>query len=238
MTYCCCRARWADNLTRMRRVRGVGVRILRRSSRQRGARDMRHGRENHPRASLKHPLDRKPSSRWGRQRRQNSSYAIVEPSEATARSLASPRLDSRRRPSRIHEADEALVTRGTIGCSGGPRPPCSAHALTQGFPSPIACVPRSGNARNDLPCAWQPRPASKVRRVNRITWSVPVPTAFGLDPEALPPGADGVKAEEGETGGLVRQGFRRLAVAPYNGLPQVRNRAGGAAQDLPGLGFL
>lgn len=68
-----------------------------------------------------------------------------------------------------------------------------------------------------------PRPASKVRRVNRISWSVTVPTAFGLNADALPPATRDPNTDQGEAASILQQGFRKVAVVPFNGLPQVGN---------------
>lgn len=77
---------------------------------------------------------------------------------------------------------------------------------------------RSASVRVD----WKPREASQSRRANRITWTVPVPTAMGLDPKALPEPPSERERGEDQRSRHVRQGFRRVAVANFNGVPQVR----------------
>lgn len=86
-------------------------------------------------------------------------------------------------------------------------------------PCPSSFVPRgdTGNSHSNR----NARPASSSRRVNRITWAVTVPTAFGLDPETLSATPQDLDAELGERACTVRQGSRRLAVIPFDGLPQV-----------------
>ncbi|CAN0394731.1 unnamed protein product, partial [Hapterophycus canaliculatus] len=66
----------------------------------------------------------------------------------------------------------------------------------------------------------KPREASQSRRANRITWTVPVPTAMGLDPKALPEPPSERERGEDQRSRHVRQGFRRVAVASFNGVPQ------------------
>lgn len=70
------------------------------------------------------------------------------------------------------------------------------------------------------------REASQSRRANRITWTVPVPTAMGLDVKALPEPPSERERGEDQRSRHVRQGSRRIAVASFNGIPQVSERAG------------
>lgn len=86
-------------------------------------------------------------------------------------------------------------------------------------PCPSSFVPRgdTGNSHRNR----NARPASSSRRVNRITWDVIVPTAFGLDPETFSATPQDLDADLGERAYTVRQGCRRLAVVPFDGLPQV-----------------
>lgn len=67
------------------------------------------------------------------------------------------------------------------------------------------------------------RAASTSRRVNRITWTVPVPTALGLDPTVLQAVAKERELGESQNSRHARQGFRRVAVTNFNGLPQVHD---------------
>eukprot|EP00903_Cladosiphon_okamuranus_P010672 g10089.t1 len=64
------------------------------------------------------------------------------------------------------------------------------------------------------------REASQSRRANRITWTVPVPTAMGLDVKALPEPPSERERGEDQRSRHVRQGPRRIAVANFNGIPQ------------------
>lgn len=68
------------------------------------------------------------------------------------------------------------------------------------------------------------REASQSRRANRITWTVPVPTAVGLDVKALPEPPSERERGEDQRSRHVRQGARRIAVASFNGIPQVGGR--------------
>lgn len=65
------------------------------------------------------------------------------------------------------------------------------------------------------------REASTSRRANRITWTIPLPTAMGLDGAAMPPAATEREKGEGQSSRNAKQKFRRVAVTGFNGLPQV-----------------
>ncbi|CAM9994382.1 unnamed protein product, partial [Choristocarpus tenellus] len=94
------------------------------------------------------------------------------------------------------------------------------YFVTSGVEVTINPFIETGNFPNGTYFNGTVREASTSRRCNRITWSVPVPTAFGLDAEALPEVTREPKEEEGERGTVLRQGFRRIAVTPFNGYPQ------------------
>ncbi|CAM9522259.1 unnamed protein product [Ectocarpus sp. 13 AM-2016] len=64
------------------------------------------------------------------------------------------------------------------------------------------------------------REASQSRRANRITWTVPIPTAMGLDPTKLPEPPSERERGEDQRSRHVRQGARRIAVTNFNGIPQ------------------
>ncbi|CAN0508263.1 unnamed protein product, partial [Ectocarpus sp. 8 AP-2014] len=78
----------------------------------------------------------------------------------------------------------------------------------------------TGNFPNGTWFNGTTREASQSRRANRITWTVPVPTAMGLDPTKLPEPPSERERGEDQRSRHVRQGARRIAVTNFNGIPQ------------------
>ncbi|CAN0022840.1 unnamed protein product [Ectocarpus fasciculatus] len=78
----------------------------------------------------------------------------------------------------------------------------------------------TGNFPNGTWFNGTTREASQSRRANRITWTVPMPTAMGLEPTKLPEPPSERERGEDQRSRHVRQGARRIAVTNFNGIPQ------------------